>query len=147
MKRQQVEEAEQWADELLQMTARRIALATAAQGLDAIRHRGGDGRLGPLLAAGERERMVASRVAAVIFRARGGNEIELLNTLPSLLDRIDSWIAAGVLDGSELNVADFMIAPCLALLGYRADVDEQIRARPCGSLVDRLLPEPALAEL
>jgi glutathione S-transferase len=143
--RRDVEEAEQWGDELLQMTARRILLATAAQGLDAIRNRGRDGRLGPLLAAGERERLLASRMAGVFFGARGGTEEELLPALASLLDRVDEWIAVGVLDGAELNVADFMITPSLALLGYRADLAAEMQARPCGALLDRVLPEPASA--
>jgi glutathione S-transferase len=143
--RVRVQEAEQWADEVLQMTARRIALATAARGLDAIRNRGADGRLGALLAAGQAERAMASRVAALVFLARGGTEAELLQTVPALLDRVDEWIVQGVLDGADPNVADFMVAPSLALLCYRADLDEQIHARPCGALVDRLLPEPHAA--
>jgi glutathione S-transferase len=140
-----VEEAERWGDEQLQMTARRVLLATAAQGLDTIRNRGSDGRLGPLLAAGQRERLLASRMAGLFFRARGGSEEQLLPALPSLLDRVDEWIGAGVLNGPELNVADFMIAPCLALLDYRADLAAEMRGRPCGALLDRLLPEPASA--
>jgi glutathione S-transferase len=140
-----VEAAEQWGDELLQMTARRVLLATSAQGLDAIRNRGADGRLGPLLAAGERERLLASRMAGLFFRARGGSEKKLLPALPSLLDRVDEWIAAGVLNAAELNVADFMIAPSLALLSYRDDLAAEIQARPCGAFLDRLLPEPGAA--
>jgi hypothetical protein len=60
-----------------------------------------------------------------------------------MLDRIDAWIATGVMNSAEHNVADFMVAPSLALLGYRTDLDEQMRGRPCGALVDRVLPEPS----
>jgi glutathione S-transferase len=144
-RRHAVEQAEQWGDEVLQMSARRILLASAARGLDSLRNRGGTGRLGALLASGERERLLASRTAGFVFRARGGSERELLGTVPALLDRVDEWIGAGVLNGGELNAADFMIAPCLALLGYRADLDAEMRSRPCGAFIDRLLPEPAAA--
>lgn len=51
-------------------------------------------------------------------------------------------IAAGVLGGDEPNVADFMVAPCLALVLYRPDVMHLFEGRPALALVDRLLPEP-----
>ena len=59
-----------------------------------------------------------------------------------MLDRIDSWIEAGVLGGRQLNAADFMIAPSLALILYRPDVVPLFEGRPSLELVDRLLPEP-----
>lgn len=123
------------------MLARRVALATAAHGLDALHDRGNDGRLGPLLAPSERERALASRASAFVFRANRGNEAQLLGMLPAAFDRIDEWIEAGVLGGEALNAADFMIAPSLALLAYRPDLRPQIAARACGALLDRVLPE------
>ena len=51
-----------------------------------------------------------------------------------------------MLDGAQLNVADFMIVPSLALLSYRLDLREQIARRPAGALLERVLPEaPAAA--
>jgi glutathione S-transferase len=61
----------------------------------------------------------------------------------AMLDRIDAWIADGVLGGPELNVADFMVAPSLALILYRPDVQPLFEGRPSLELVDRLLPQPA----
>jgi len=141
-----VEEAERWGDEVLQMAARRLGLAAAANGLDALHRRGGGGRLGPLLARNEPMRIFASRTAAVIFRANRGNEPELLRALPEMLDRVDAWVGAGVLDGEALNAADFTIAPSLALLAYRHDLRGEIQARPAGALLERVLPEPAQPE-
>ena len=66
--------------------------------------------------------------------------------LPALLDRIDAWIADGVLGGAQLNVADFMVAPSLALILYRPNVLPLFEGRPALELVDRLLPEPAKAQ-
>jgi hypothetical protein len=60
-----------------------------------------------------------------------------------MLDRIDGWIADGVLNGSALYAADFMIAPSLALIGYRRDLRPELESRPLWALVERLLPEPA----
>jgi glutathione S-transferase len=141
--REAVEEAERWGDEVLQMTARRLALAAAAHGLDALRHRGNNGRLGPLLARSEPVRVLSSRAAGHTFRANRSNERELLSTLGEMLERIDAWVGAGVLDGEALNAADFAIAPSLALLDYRHDLHPEIEGRPAGALLDRVLPEPA----
>ncbi len=60
-----------------------------------------------------------------------------------MLDRIDSWIREGVLNGPQLNAADLMVAPSLALILYRPDVKSMFEGRPALELVDRLLPEPA----
>ena len=86
--------------------------------------------------------MFACRGAAFFFRANQTDELQLLDELPEMLDKVDAWIAAGVLDGETLNAADFVIAPSLALLSYRRDVRPQIEPRPAAALVDRLLPEP-----
>jgi glutathione S-transferase len=141
-----VEEAETWADEVLQMGARRLALAAAARGLDELHDRARSGRLGALLAYGERKRIFDSWVAGrVAFRASPDGERALLAELPSMLDRIDRWIGHGVLGGPDLFAADYMIAPSVALLSYRRDLREEIERRPAGALIDRVLPLPARA--
>jgi glutathione S-transferase len=137
-RRRAVEDAERWGDEVLQMAARRVALASD---LSAMNMRGADGRLGPLVARSGWMRAVLSRVTAMPFRANSRNVDALLDGIPAMLDRVDAWIGEGVLCGEELNVADFTIAPSLALLCYRPELSEQISARPAGVLVDRLLPE------
>jgi hypothetical protein len=48
-----------------------------------------------------------------------------------------------VLGGPELNAADFMVAPSLALILYRPDVMPMFEGRPALGLVDRLLPAAA----
>jgi glutathione S-transferase len=142
-RRSEVEAAQRWGDEVLQMAARRVALVTAAAGLDAVHRRGGNGRLGALLSRSDVMRGPLSRMAGHSFRANHGNESELVAGVPALLDRVDAWIGDGVLCGDELNAADFAIAPSLALLSYRRELEEEIFRRPAGVLVERLLPEPA----
>jgi glutathione S-transferase len=144
-RRRAVEEAEQWGDQAFQMAARRLALTGAAHGLDALHQRANDGRLGALLAKRETLRRVNSTIAArLLFRADSQAEQRLLAELPAMLDRIDVWISDGVLDGPQLNAADLIIAPSLALIAYRLDLRQQIEARPAGALLQRVLPEPAL---
>jgi glutathione S-transferase len=140
-RRAAVEEAEAWGDDVFQMATRRIVLAAAAHGLAALHNRGNRGRLGPLLAQSEPLRMFASRGARMSFRVNPGNEARLLEELGGMLDRIDAWIEVGVLGGEELNAADFVIAPSIALLTYRPELRAQIAARPAGALVDRVVPE------
>ncbi len=138
-----VEDAERWGDEVLQMAARRVGLASGARGLDTMHRRASDGRLGPLLARSDAVRLAAAKLSAPLFQAEAANEADLVaQTLP-LLDRVDAWIAQGVLDAEVLSAADFVIAPSLALLAYRPDLSAEIAGRPAGALLDRLLPEPA----
>ncbi len=139
-RRRAVEEAERWADEEFQMVARRIALASALHGPGAMSD---DGRLGPVLWRNPRVRRAGMRmVGRFVFNVHPRSEARLLAELPRLLDRIDAWIAAGVLGGEALNAADFAIASSVALLAYRPDLRADIEARPVGALVERILPEP-----
>jgi len=141
--RRAVEDAQQWGDETFQMAARRITLAAGLHGPSALYAGGARGRLGALLAHWAPVRRVSNIVAGrLAFKAGGANEAAQLAALPALLDRIDGWIAAGVLNGAELNAADFVIAPSLALLSYRLDLRGDLEARPCFALLERVLPEP-----
>ena len=139
-----VEEAELWGDEVFQMAARRIALAGALHGLDALHSRANDGRLGPLLSRNEPVRVISNQISArVAFRAGAGEEGEMLAALGAMLEKIETWIRGGVLGGERLNAADLMIAPSLALIAYRLDLRADLEARPAGELLERVLPEPA----
>lgn len=143
-RRPAIEEAERWGDEVFQMTARRLAFAALLHGRDGMIDRGNDGRLGPLLWRHETVRFVgAGMIGRLAFGASRATEPELLGSLPGMLDRVDGWIGAGVLNGEDLNAADFMIAPSLALLCYRRDLRAQVEARPAAELVERVLPEPS----
>ncbi len=63
-RRSAVEAAEEWGDETFQMAARRITLLGGQHGLDALRDHANDGRLGALLAKGERLRKINNQIAA-----------------------------------------------------------------------------------
>ena len=138
-----VEEAERWANETLQMAARRIPGAAIVRDPATFARISGDGRLGYLLYSQERlRRLVVPRILHDVFAAGPRNEGEILAELPPLLDRVDAYIGDGVLNGPQLNAADFMVAPSLALILYRPDVAPYFEGRPALELVDRLLPAP-----
>jgi len=142
--RRAVEEVERWANDTFQMAARRIALAGALHGPKAIRRSGADGRMGYLLyRSALARRLIIPMIGRLVFAVDSATDPELLAELPAMLDRIDAWIADGVLGGAQLNAADFMVAPSLALILYRTDILPLLEGRPALELVDRLLPEPA----
>ena len=82
-------------------------------------------------------------LAKRVFTANAQTEREMFDELPAHLDTIDAYIADGVLNGERLYVADYMVAPSLAILSYRKDVRPLIEARPAGALVDRVWAERA----
>jgi glutathione S-transferase len=137
-----VEEAESWGSEVFQMAARRLLLAASLHP-EVFVNGANDGRLGPLLYRSERVRLQATRmIARFVFRANERAEEDLLDSMPGHLDRIDAWVESGVLNGDQLNSADLMIAPSLALLTYRSDTKGELEGRPLLRLVNRVLPEP-----
>jgi glutathione S-transferase len=142
--RRAVEEAERWANDTLQMAARRIALAWALRDPSALPRSTADGRMGYLLYRRSlARRLIIPTIGRLMFALDRASHRELLAELPAMLDRIDAWIADGVLGGARLNAADFMVAPSLALILYRSDVLPLFEGRPALELVNRLLPEPA----
>ena len=142
--RSRVEEAETWANDELQMVARRILLPVALRDPSEASQAAGEGRLGHLLYRQEMaRRLIIPMIGRLVFNVGSATEQEMMAGLPAMLDRIDGWIDEGVLGGPQLNAADFMVAPSLALILYRPDVMPLFAGRPALELVDRLLPEPA----
>jgi glutathione S-transferase len=145
--RRDVEEAERWANDELQMVARRAILAAFVSDPARYSRASGSGRLGYLLYRHRRVRRVITPnvIGRQIFATGGSADEELLGAVPGLLDRVDGWIGEGILGGPQPNVADFMVAPSLALILYRPDARALFEGRPALELVDRLLPDPAVA--
>ena len=141
--RSAVEDAERWANDTLQMAARRIVATAAVRDPRGFSRSTADGRMGYLLyRRAPARRLLIPRLLRGTFAAGRSAEPGLLAKLPALLDRVDALIADGVIGGEQLNAADFMVAPSLALILYRSDVEPLLEGRPALELVDRLLPEP-----
>ena len=64
-----------------------------------------------------------------------------LAALPGMLQRIDDWIAEGVLGGEELNAADLQIGDQHAPADDPAGPARAIAGRPAGELALRVAPE------
>ncbi len=63
-----------------------------------------------------------------------------LAALPGMLDKIDEWIADGVIGGENLNAADFQLATSLRALLWYDDIRPLLEMRPAGQLVRRVAP-------
>jgi glutathione S-transferase len=141
-----VEEAERFADEVLQPLARRLVLAAGRRDLESLAGHGESGRLGPILARGRGQRSRISRIAARYFRISDENEALDLAALPGVLSQVEDLIADGILDGPKPNAADCQISPSIALLAYRLDIQPAVEASPAWRLVERLMPAREMRE-
>src|SRR5256714_3734224 len=103
-RRAAVEEAERWANGTLQMDARRILTGAVRRDPAAATRLGADARLGPLICGSAlARRILIPTLVCSAFAPSPGTERKLLGELATTLDRIDGWIADGVLGGAQLN--------------------------------------------
>jgi len=133
-------ECERWGDEVLQSVARRLIDAAFLRSPAAMESYLGDEKLPlprvllrpglPLTA-----RMMASRNKAADEPAQAD-----LEALPQQLDRIDAWIADGLLGGGQPNAADLQIGSSIRLLMSIGDVRPLIEGRRAARLVDYFPP-------
>jgi glutathione S-transferase len=136
-------EAERWGDESFQDVPRHILDIAFLRRPASIESYAGDAKL-PLPTKLLRPALpLTARLLAVKSKANDESARAYVSALPAQLDRIDGWIAEGVIGGEQLNAADFVILPSLALLDYRDDLRAQIAPRPAWALLERVLPEPA----
>ncbi len=140
--RDRVEEAEAFCDEQFQPSVRRIALSTLRSDRHAVEYHPKLGRLLPWWLPPFLIRPALNRTLP-----RYGGTAEVIGadfqTLPDKLDRLDRWVAEGVLNGPELNAADFQVAPLVAFLVGIRDIGPGVAQRPIATLADRVLPRPA----
>ncbi|MDQ3571543.1 MAG: glutathione S-transferase family protein [Actinomycetota bacterium] len=139
--RERVLEAERWGDEVLQDAVRRISYANLRRRGDALRSYLEGARLAlPLWA------ITLTPGPSIALGARLNNADDAtvrgdLATLPAWLDRIDGWIAEGVLGGSAPNGADLQIGASLRLLLTFGDLRPLLEGRPAAELARRYFPD------
>jgi len=146
-RRREVEDAERWAEEVLQDAARRIVVwglrrdrrLVGKQLADARRIQRARLPVSPRFAA-----LTSGPTVAWYARLIGAQDNAVradLIALPAMLERIDAWIDAGVLGGDRPNAADFHVATSLGQLMTVDELRVNIAARPAGRLSLKLVPE------
>ena len=137
---ERVEKAEAWG-ERLQDAQRRILYASSRRRPSA---------WGSMVLGGQPPlvrvpwRLLAPALVAFASWGHGGSDDRArrdVEALPAALDRIDRWIADGVLGGERLNAADFEIAPNVRSLLEFDDLAPLVRGRPAERHARRILPE------
>ena len=86
-----------------------------------------------------------ARLLSAKSRLRDGEARADLAALPRQLERIDGWIAEGLLGGEQPNAADLQIGAIIRLLMSVGDVRPLIAGRPAAQLT-RYFP-PIAGEL
>jgi glutathione S-transferase len=128
-----VERAEEWGDEVWQQIARRLLWGAIRRDPGALVSYAQGSRLpfpAPVI------RAIASGIVAGERRLNHVTDGAVradLRALPRHLDRIDGWVADGVLGGASPNAADLQIATCSRLLLTIGDVAPFFAGRPAES--------------
>lgn len=135
-----VQDAERWGEEL-QNAVRRIFYCAGRRDTGAFMSVLGAGR-GPVKRMGIRMfAPIIMRLATGVHRATDDAGREDVELLPRRLDQIDAWIAEGLLDGPQLNAADFQIGVNVSALMLSDDFRPYIEGRPAAGLARRVAPD------
>lgn len=139
-KRAAVEEAERFGDEELQHPVRQILWWGMKKDRAPLRSYSEGARLGAPIGLLVKTAAPIVALSAHFNEAGDENARKAVEALPPMLDKIDAWIESGVLNGEQLNAADFQIAPSLGLAMTLDDLRPAIENRPAGALARRLVP-------
>jgi glutathione S-transferase len=134
-----VEEAERWGEDL-QDAVRRILYASVRRKPSAWAAMMLPGQRPPVRALWRALTPLLVRVASHYHGGQDARAREDVAALPARLDRIDAWIADGVLDGAELNAADFEIATNIRSLLVYDDLAPLVAGRPAEAHARRVVP-------
>lgn len=139
--RAEVEKAERWGDEVLQPVPRRVLwnLMGRDQSVGQSYLRGAKLGIPVILAAKTAAPLI--HLSKRFNDATDENVRADIRALPGMIDRVDELIGEGVIGGTQLNAADFQIAPSLRLLMTTDDLRPAIAGRPAGDMAMRVLPD------
>jgi len=138
-------EAERWGDDVFQSVPRRVIDVAFLRRPAAMESYAADAKL-PLPRALLRPALpLSARLMALKNRARDDVARADLTALPTQLERIDSWIAEGLMDAEQPNAADLQIGSTIRILMSIADVRPLIEGHPAAGLT-RYFP-PMVGEI
>jgi glutathione S-transferase len=141
-RRARVEEAERWGDVYFQEIPRKISWWALK------RHKGDQASFLEGYRLGMPARVLVATSPPLIRMAINLNDAtddvvrEQIAAIPAALDKVDAWIAEGVIGAEPPNVADFQLATTIRLLMAFADIEPAIEGRPAGELGRRIAADP-----
>jgi len=138
--RREVEAAEAWADDVLQDCARKLAQWAVKRDHEALWTIAADSYLPYPPRVLKAILPALAPLILATFNVSDDAARERLAALPAHLDRVDGWIANGVIGGERPNAADFQVATSIRLLLLLDDLRPAIEDRPAGRLAMRLVP-------
>jgi glutathione S-transferase len=138
-RRKAVQDAERWGEDF-QNATRRIFYYVARRDPKAFGSFMTPRRSPPMRVALRIGRPLIVRLATGAHRASDHAALEDLELLGERLDQIDAWIGEGLLNGDELNAADFQIAPNVSGLLLSDDLAPYIKDRPAAAFARRVAP-------
>jgi len=139
-RRAAVEEAERFGDEELQHPIRQLLWWGFKQDKEPLRSYSEGAKIGVPIGLAVKTGGPLIALSARFNEASDENARAALEKLPGLLDRVDAWVQSGVLNGEQLNAADFQIAPSLGLAMTLDDLRPAIEHRPAAKLARRIVP-------
>lgn len=139
-KRAAVEEAERFGDEELQHPIRQILWWGMKKNRAPLRSYSEGARIGMPIGLAVKTAAPIVALSARFNEASDENARQALAALPPLLDKVDALVTSGVLNGEQLNAADFQIAPSIGLAMTLDDLRPLIEDRPAATLAKRLVP-------
>jgi glutathione S-transferase len=128
--RSRVEEADRWGEETLQSLARRMTWWVLRRRPRAITTYGEDSQLPLPDFASVASAPLIVRIEWRINDVSDPQARRDVEELPGHLDRIDTWIAEGVMGGEAPNAADLQIGSSIALLNTIGDLRPMLEGRP-----------------
>jgi glutathione S-transferase len=140
-RRAAVEEAERFGDEELQHPIRQILWWTLKHDKAPLRSYSEGAKIGLPIGLAMKTAAPIVALSARFNESSDENTRAGLAALPAMLDRVDELVAAGVLNGADLNAADFQIAPSIGLAMTLDDLRPAIENRPAGALAKRVVPD------
>jgi glutathione S-transferase len=140
-RRERVEEAERWGDEVLQPLGRRLLWPGLKRRPEAMVGYSEGSQLGLPAAMVRISAPLLTRLSVALNQASDDAVRADMRALPGYLDQVDAWIAEGVLGGDPPTAADLQIASTLRLLMSVGDLRPLFDGRPAAELARRLFPE------
>jgi glutathione S-transferase len=133
-------EAERWGDEVLQSVPRRIIDVAFLRRPQAMLSYAQEARLPMPSALMKPATPLTAKLMAMRNKARDATARADIAALPAQLDRVDRWIAEGLIGGERPNAADLQIGSTIRLLMSIGDVRPLIEGRPAARLANWFPP-------